>query len=719
MVMTRFELVKEFGKDLFGKSVMKDRLPKPVYYAWEQAIFQNQPINREVADAIAHAMKVWAMERGATHFCHWFQPLTGKTAEKHVSFLQEGKDGSPISRLSGKSLMRGETDGSAFPHGGLRDTFEARGYTYWDVSSSAFVRQNVLYIPSVFISYTGAKLDMKMPLINAREALSKQATRVLNLLGKTEVEFVRPMVGLEQEYFLVYKDKAMQRPDLRFCEKALFSAEMPRGGDYEDPYFSSMSENVQDFMEEVNRECWALGIYAEIEHNEVAPGQYELVSSFADVTTTIDQNMLIMDILKKVARRHGFECLLTEKPFGGLNGSGKHNNISLQASNGDNLFDPGDRAPEDLQFIVFLSAFIQTVDRYQVLLRMASSNEGNDHRLGRQEAPPSVLSIYLGDKLHDLFVQLAETTEITPVELTHLTAPLVSLAAQSIDATDRNRTAPISFSGNKFEIRTLGASLNASPLNTFLFAGMAESLKDIADRLEASLQSDNSETSDSDNLNKSEAENIQRPEADFLHKTVMQITHDILRKHHAILFTGNGYGESWKTEAEKRGLKHYENYIDTVEILRDRSTIELLEKFDVLNAQELEARYQVLVKDFIHSVKTQARIITRMGQEGVYPALIDYQARLEQVAGTGYSKSAVERAKFNAGLLDRLDEKTKEIDNMINQVIEPEDPSKVIRSMVDKLRPAMEQLAALLREIELYTPYEVFPYPSQEELIVL
>ena len=703
--MTRFELVKEFGKNLFGKSVMKDRLPKPVYYAWEQAVFQNRPINREVADAIAHAMKVWAMERGATHFCHWFQPLTGKTAEKHVSFLQEGKDGLPISRLSGKSLMRGETDGSAFPHGGLRDTFEARGYTYWDVSSSAFVRKNVLYIPSVFISYTGAKLDMKMPLINAREALSEQATRVLNLLGKTEVDFVRPMVGLEQEYFLVYKDKAMQRPDLRFCEKTLFSAEMPRGGDYEDPYFSSMSENIQDFMEEVNRECWALGIYAEIEHNEVAPGQYELVSSFADVTTTIDQNMLIMDILKKVARRHGFECLLTEKPFGGLNGSGKHNNISLQASNGDNLFDPGDRAPEDLQFIVFLSAFIQTIDKYQVLLRMASSNEGNDHRLGRQEAPPSVLSIYLGDKLHDLFVQLAETTEITPVELTHLTAPLVSLSVQSIDATDRNRTAPISFSGNKFEIRTLGASLNASPLNTFLFAGMAESLKDIADRLELNL--------------KSEVVNSQKPKPEYLHKIVMQITHDILKKHHAILFTGNGYDQSWKAEAEKRGLKHYENYIDTVEILRDPSTIELLEKFDVLSAQELEARYQVLVKDFIHSVKTQARIITRMGQEGVYPALIDYQAKLEQVAGTGYSKSAVERAKFNAHLLDQLDAKTKEIDKMIGEIIEQEDSNQVIRDMVDNLRPAMVELATLLREIELYTPYDVFPYPSQEELIVL
>lgn len=695
--MTKYELVEDFGKNQFGKTVMKDHLPRPVYDAWEKAIYQNKAINREIADAIAHAMKVWAMERGATHYCHWFQPLTGKTAEKHISFLQEDKLGIPVSRLSGKSLMRGETDGSSFPNGGLRDTFEARGYTYWDVSSYAFVRKNVLYIPSVYVSYTGAKLDMKMPLLNAREALSVQATRILNLLGKTEVKFVRPMIGLEQEFFLVNADQAAERPDLRFCEKTLFSAEMPRSGDYEDPYFSSVSERVQSFMFDVNRECWAVGIYTVIGHNEVAPGQFEFVSAYGDSTTIIDQNMLMMDILKKVARRHGLQCLLTEKPFSGLNGSGKHNNISLMDSCGENLFDPGDQAHQDLQFIVFLSAFIQAVDKYQVLLRMASSDEGNDHRLGGNEAPPSVLSIYLGDKLHDLFMELTETTDITPVELKEMTAPIINLAAQSIDATDRNRTAPISFSGNKFEIRTLGSSMNASALNAFLFAGMAESLKNMADRLEKSP----------------------RNNQELLHKSVMGIAHDILKVHHSILFTGNGYDKTWPAEAAKRGLKKIDNYIDSVETLRDPKTINLLEKFNVLNKTELEARYQVLVKDFIHSVKTQARIITRMGQEGVYPALMEYQIKLEKVASGGYSQSAITRATFNADLMDRLDAKTKAIDQLINQVIDSDDDMLVIRGMVDRLRPAMKELSTLLREIELYCPYEVFPYPSQEELIVL
>ncbi len=695
--MTRFPLVEDFGINQFGKKVMKERLPKPVYDAWAQASYENIPISKEVADAIAHAMKVWAMERGATHYCHWFQPLTGRTAEKHTAFLQEDHYGNTISRLSGKSLIRGETDGSSFPSGGLRDTFEARGYTYWDVSSFAYVRQNVLYIPSVYVSYTGAKLDMKMPLIKARDALSEQATRVLHLLGKKEVKFVRPMIGLEQEYFLLYEEKAMQRPDIRFCQKTLFSAEMPRDGDYEFPYFSSVSENVKAFMHEVNQECWAVGIYTVIEHNEVAPGQYEFVAMYSDATTTVDQNMLLMDILKKVALRHGFVCLLSEKPFAAVNGSGKHNNVSLIDSTGTNLFEPGDQASEDLQFILFLAAFIQAIDKYQVLIRMASSNEGNDHRLGGHEAPPAVLSIYLGDKLHDLFMQLSETTDISPIALKEMTSHISNLAAQSIDATDRNRTSPINFSGNKFELRTLGASMNASAINTFLFAGLADSLCEIADQLDAVA--------------------IDSPEK--LHKTVMSIAHHILKEHHQILYTGNGYGETWRIEAEKRGLKKIDNYIDSVSILEDPQTIALLEKFNILNQEELAARHQVLVKDFIHSVKTQARIITRMAQEGVYPALLNYQMKLETVAERGFSKSAIERAKFNAELMDRLDQKTKKMDQLIDQIVTIEDETVTVQAMLQQVRPGIKDLSSLLREIELYCPFDVFPYPSEDELLVV
>ncbi len=695
--MTQMNLIEDFGINQFGKVMMRERLPQFVYEAWEQAIYENIPINREIADAISESMKEWAIERGATHFCHWFQPLTGKTAEKHTSFLREDQNGLPIARLSGKSLMRGETDGSSFPNGGLRDTFEARGYTYWDLSSYAFVRENVLYIPSVYVSYTGAKLDMKMPLINAREALSREATRMLNLLGRTEVKFVRPMIGLEQEYYLVYQDKALQRPDLRYCERTLFSAEMPRNGDYEAPYFSSVSEKVKAFMHEVNQECWKVGMYLITEHNEASPGQYEFVTMYNEATTTIDQNMLLMDILKKVALRHGFLCLLTEKPFAKLSGSGKHNNISLIDSTGVNVFEPGEKAHEDLQFIVFLTAFIEAVDKYQVLLRMASSNEGNDHRLGGFEAPPSVLSIHLGDKLHDLFMELSESTAITEVELKQVTAPLANLAAQSIDATDRNRTAPISFSGNKFEIRTLGASINASSLNAFLFAAMAESLQDMADKLEASP----------------------RANAEELHKSVMKITHDIMKDHYPILFNGNGYDQKWQEEAANRGLKKIDHYIDTVEILRDPDSIQLLSKFNVLNEEEMEARYQVLVRDYIHSVKTQARIITRMAQEGIYPALLKYQIDLEKVALNEFSKSAKVRAKFNADLMDQLDQKTKELDQLIGRITAPDDKQLVIQGMLHQLIPAMNQLSALLWKIELYSPYNIFPYATQEDLIVV
>lgn len=685
-----------FGCRQFGRNTMRERLPLPVFTAWEQAVNNETPIRRETADSIAHAMKMWALEQGATHFCHWFQPLNGKTAEKHDAFLQQDEAGYPIMRLSGKSLIKGETDGSSFPNGGLRDTFEARGYTFWDVSSYAFIRGHVLYIPSVFISYTGDKLDLKMPLIKARQALSEQATRVLHLLGKKEVRYVRPMLGLEQEYFLLDGEEARKRPDLRFCGRTLFSADMPKGGLYEDTYFSAVSEQVQAFMREVNRECWELGIYASVEHNEVAPGQYEFSSIFDDATTTIDQNMLVMDILQSVARKYGFECLLTEKPFTGMNGSGKHNNFSLQASNGDNLFDPGDRAPEDLQFIVFISALIEAVDRHQGLLRMASSDEGNDHRLGGAEAPPAILSIYLGEPLHILFKQLAETTSITPVELTRMTAPLISLSEQSIEATDRNRTSPINFSGNKFELRMLGASLNASALNTFLFAAMAQSLEGIADRLEKAAP-------------KSDAE---------LHEAVMEITHDIVKEHQRILFDGDGYTTSWVEEAEKRGLSHCKNYIDSVEFLLTPETVELVEHFDVLNRQELEARHVVLVRQFIHSVKTQARTIARMASEGVYPALLRYQIELEKVVAGGISKSAVKRAERNADFMDRLDEQSQALDELISEVIAPEDNMEVVKGMLEKLRPAMQELSELLKRIELYTPYDVFPYPGQDELVI-
>lgn len=691
--MASYNVMETFGKRQFSERVMRERLPRPIFQAWQKAVHNETEIEREVADAIAHAMKVWAIELGATHYCHWFQPLNGKTAEKHDAFLMPGEDDAPIARLSGKALMRGETDGSSFPNGGLRDTFEARGYTFWDVTSSAFVREAVLYIPSVFISYHGDKIDMKLPLLNARQAMSAQATRVLHLLGSTEVKFVRAMVGLEQEYFLLNKEAADKRPDVVFCERVLFSADMPKGGDYEYTYFGSLSKRVQEYMNEVNRQCWELGIFASVEHNEVAPGQYEFSSIFDDVTVTVDQNMIVMDILKRVAEEFGFTCLLTEKPFGGMNGSGKHNNFSLEASNGDNLFDPGDRAPEDLQFILFLSAFIQAVDEYAPLLRLGSSSEGNDHRLGGHEAPPAIVSINLGEQLHALFEQLAKTTDITPVQLKRMTKPIISLSEQSIDATDRNRTSPVSFGGNKFEFRMLGSSMNASAINTFLLAGMAEALEKIADQLEAHKDED-------------------------LHETVIQIAHDIMEKHHRILFAGDGYKADWVEEAKRRGLPVYPHYIDSVSCLKDEKNIQLLERFDVLNRTEMNARYEVLVSHFIHAVKTQARTIGRMASQGVYPALVKYQITLGRASAYGLAPSIQRRAKINADFIESLDALVVSLDEILDEVIHQENRDDVVSGMLYRVRPAMDALRDLLQEIELHTPYDVFPYPTQVELIV-
>lgn len=473
-------LLGKFAERLFNRATMRERLPKPVFAAWEQAVNKDVPISKDIADGIAHAMKVWAIELGATHFCHWFQPLNGKTAEKHESFLQRDDQGNAIARLSGKSLIRGETDGSSFPNGGLRDTFEATGITFWDPSSYAFVRDHILYIPSVFINFHGDKLDFKLPLLNAQRAMNQQATRVLNALGFTEVTHVSPMLGLEQEYFLVYEEAAA-----------------------------------------------------------------------------------------------------------------KHNNFSLLASNRDNLFDPGDMQPENYQFLLFVSAFIEAINKHQALIRMASSDAGNDHRLGGHEAPPAIMSVNLGAKLQKLFDELAKSTDMSSVELKKFIAPITNLSEQAIDAVDRNRTAPISFTGSKFEIRALGASMNAAQLNTVLCVGMAQALEKIADKLESREEGD-----------------------DSLHDTVLKICHDIVKENECILYAGDCYKETWAEEAENRKLSNYHNYIDSVAALIDESSIELLERFDVLNENELHARKRILEKQFIHTVKTEARTLTRMAQDG-------------------------------------------------------------------------------------------------------
>ena len=693
--MSKENVLDKFAENQFNKEKMRDYLPKPVYRAWQEACDKERPINREVADAIAHAMKTWAIERGATHFCHWFQPLNGKTAEKHSAFLQKGGDGRPMDRFSGKSLLQGETDGSSFPNGGLRDTFEARGYTFWDITSYAFVRGKILYIPSVFISYNGQKLDLKLPLIKSIRALDKEACRVLRLMGK-DVDYVKPMLGLEQEYFLLDRKEAEKRPDIKFCKRVLFSSDIPKGGEYDHTYASRINSRVQAFMNEVNEECWKLGIYADVEHNEVGPGQYEFSSTFDESVATIDQNMQVMDILERVALRHDMVCLLHEKPFSGMSGSGKHNNFSLLTSTGDNLFDPGDHQPEDLQFLVFIAAFIMACDRHQVLLRMVSSCEGNDHRLGGFEAPPTITSVYLGAPLHKLFMNLVETTDISPVELTTYIEPIINLAGQKVEATDRNRTIPISFTGNKFEFRMLGSSQNASFLNTVIYAAMAQSLKTIGDQLEAAHVTSNED----------------------LHGVVLEIVHKIAADHARILFDGDAYTEAWVEEADKRKLYRSDNYIDTVPILTDPGTVDLLEPFDILNREELQARQDILVSEFIHLVKIQARILTRMAAQKIYPALADYQLALDKLVAGGAVASAKRRAEQNAAYMDKIDALTLELEDMTNEIIELPENAEICRAMVERLRPKMKELIQLLEKVELNTPYQVYPYPGEEELVV-
>lgn len=685
-----------FGRDLFSCNVMRERLPKPVFDAYCGAMDHQRDIDQKTADAIAHAMKMWAMERGATHYSHWFQPLNGRTAEKHDSFIQPDSQGQAISRLSGKALLAGETDGSSFPNGGLRDTFEARGYTFWDTNSYAFVRGHVLYIPSVFISYRGDTLDLKLPLIKSLDALSTQSVRVLHDLGKTDVTSVSPMLGIEQEFFLVEAEEAKKRPDLRLIGRTLYSAELLQAGQFEDTYFQGMNERVQAYMDEVNRLCWNLGIYATVEHNEVSPGQYEFSSYFDDAIVTIDQNMIVMDILESVAPRHGFQCLLHEKPFTGMNGSGKHNNLSLTTSTGENLFDPGDEQPEDLQFLLFMTAFIVAVNRHQTLLRMAASDEGNDHRLGGHEAPPAIISVNLGTGLHELFSELARTTEITKVKLRAMIRPVKGLADLSMETTDRNRTSPVSFTGNKFEIRILGSSMNASAMNTFLYAGMAEALEEIADRLEAGDRS--------------------TPEA--LHRTTMDICHALLKEHAHILFSGDGYTQEWIREAKERGLESVSVYAESIEAIVRPETIALCEKFDILSRNELEARREILTTRFAHTIEMQARVLMDMTKRGVIPALTERQILLDRAAKSALSQTILRQQKQNAEWIDDLDARVHSLAEVLNSSLSACSSTDCAMDLLHRTRPVMKRLTELLNEVDGEVPMGLLPYPSQDQLVV-
>ena len=588
----------DFGINLFSECVMKECLPHPIYKKWKTATRKEDALDRPTADAIAHAMKTWAMDKGATHFTHWFQPLTGSTAEKHDSFIEPGDHDQPISRFSGKSLIKGEGDASSFPSGGLRATFEARGYTYWDCTSPAFLRDNVLCIPTIFVSYNGETLDKKAPLLKSAEAISKQATRIVNLFKDKDIKHVNAMVGLEQEYFLIDKRMYLERKDLVHTGRTLFGSMPPKSMDIRGHYFGSIPSRVQAFMTEVDEELWKLGIYAKTEHNEVAPCQFEIAPLFIDANVAVDQNLIIMDVLKKKADKHGMACLLHEKPFQGVNGSGKHNNWSLVTDDGQNLLEPGDRPHENIRFLLFVCAIIEAVDTYPELLRMAASCYGNDYRLGADEAPPAVVSICMGDELEIILEKLRNGEhEIKPDVETQPYA-IANLSYVPKDTSDRNRTSPFAFTGNKFEFRMVGSSRSASTTNIILNSIVADSLRSIADTLQ------------------------QYKYIDDIRKKSLDICRDILRKHSRILFSKDGYSEEWLQEAQERGLPNIKHYVDSIYSMLDDKAVEMFERNKVYDRLELEARVDILTEEYRKSVKAEVLTLLDISKKDILPALV-------------------------------------------------------------------------------------------------
>lgn len=693
--MEKQVIIEEFAIKQFNEKVMRNLLPLSVFKKWQQAVCNETQIDRETADAIAHAMKIWAIDLGATHFCHWFQPMTGLTAEKHESFVQMDSEGQPIVRLSGKSLLKGETDGSSFPNGGLRTAFEARGHTYLDITSYAFVRGHVLFIPCVFVSYTGAKLDHKLPLLVALEKMNANASKVLKKLGYQNFKSVKAMIGLEQEYFLVDKEQALKRPDIVFTGKTLMGESMPKDQGMNDHYFGALTERVSSFMKEVNQKCWEVGIYASTEHNEVAPGQYEFVSIFTNVNLAVDQNMVVMDILKRIALRHDLICLLNEKPFDGVNGSGKHNNFSLCTDSGMNLFELGEDTSSNLRFMLFASAFIQTVDRYATLIRMSCSDAGNDYRLGGHEAPPAIVSIFLGDHLHRVFEDLATKADLSRVELEKMYSPIQNLSALPLDVTDRNRTSPVSFTGNKFEIRILGSSRSPSALNATLLAGIAEALGEIEKKLEGC-----------------EPENIQ--------KRIVEIVHDILVKHHRVLFAGDGYSKEWTEEAKQRGLDNFPNYIDSVETLKEPHVRRMLSSLGVLSEEEIDARYDIYYNEFNQTVITQAKTLISMVDKGIIPALVKTLTLYKgaDIATTHCVEALKKKTALFGALIDDLYKNNELLHDSVMSAIQCRDKKKAATILVNKVRPLLQVIKTLCNNAEHNMPKEYYPYPTLQDLIV-
>ena len=686
-----------FGSMVFDDRMMKARLSANVYNSLQQTINQGKKLESGVANAVADAMKEWAISLGATHFTHWFQPMTGITAEKHDSFISPAPDGRVIMEFSGKELIKGEPDASSFPNGGLRATFEARGYTTWDPTSYAFVKDNTLYIPTAFCSYGGHALDKKTPLLRSMQALNKQALRVLKLFGNADVRRVTPSVGPEQEYFLV--DQAMygKRKDLIYTGRTLFGAKPPKGQELDDHYFGSIKPRVAAFMAELDEELWKLGVLAKTEHNEVAPAQHELAPIYTTANLATDHNQLTMEVMQKVAAKHGMVCLLHEKPFAGVNGSGKHNNWSLSTDTGMNLLSPGDTPYENAQFLLFLVAVIKAVDDYQDLLRLSVASAGNDHRLGANEAPPAVVSMFLGDELTAILEAIETDTPYSAAEKTQMKLGVHTLPRFARDTTDRNRTSPFAFTGNKFEFRMVGSSDSIACCNIMLNTAVAESLKQFADELEGA---DNFESS--------------------LHALIQKT----IKAHKRIIFNGNGYEDAWLEEAARRGLSNLRTTPDCVPHMLDKKNVEMLTSHKVYTAAELEARCEILLENYCKVVRIEALTMVDMVQKDILPAVEAYSAAVSGAAATklaldtdtpcNYEKKLVKKL---SALADQMDDKAEKLSLAIVKLKMVDGIEEEAATIRDEILPRMNELRVAADEAETVTAAKYWPFPTYGELL--
>ncbi|AHF06325.1 glutamine synthetase III [Desulfitobacterium metallireducens] len=690
-----------FGANVFNNSVMKERLPKNTYRALRKTIDEGTPLEPAVADVVANAMKDWALEKGATHFTHWFQPMTGVTAEKHDAFISPTADGNVIMEFSGKELIKGEPDASSFPNGGIRSTFEARGYTAWDCTSPAFLHEDAgvvtLCIPTAFCSYTGEALDRKTPLLRSMETLNKQALRILQLFGNTESKRVIATVGAEQEYFLIDKKFYMQRTDLLLTGRTLFGAMPPKGQEMEDHYFGSINERVTAYMQDVNVELWKLGIPAKTQHKEVAPGQYEIAPIFESTNIATDHNQQVMETLQKVATRHDLVCLLHEKPFAGVNGSGKHNNWSMSTDDGINLLEPGRTPHQNAQFLTFLCAIIKAVDEHADLLRLSASNTGNDHRLGANEAPPAIISMFLGDQLSDILKQLQNGGPKSSIQGGQLEIGVNTLPSLPKDSTDRNRTSPFAFTGNKFEFRMVPSSLSISGPNVVLNLIVAETLSLIADRLE---------------------------KAEDFHGELRKLLKEIATNHSRVLFDGNGYSEEWVEEAERRGLPHFRSTVDAVPALLLEKNIAIYEKHGVLDRTELHSRYEIYLEQYSKSINIEALTMIDMAQKQILPAAIKYVTTLAKsinTVKTAYAEAEVsaqtELLKDSSSLLAGLKQKINDLQSVTTQAKDLTDAYEQAVYYRDSVFTMMGELRQVADQLEEIVDANLWPFPTYSEML--